>query len=43
MHQGRLTFNKTLLLELLHVSIFKSLEQIALYDPQLSHASIQQE
>jgi hypothetical protein len=43
MHQRRLAFNKTLLLKLLHVLIFKSLEQIALYDPQSKHTSIQQE
>jgi hypothetical protein len=43
MHQGRLAFNKTLLFKLLHNVIFKSLERIALYDPQSSHTSIQQE
>jgi hypothetical protein len=42
MHQGRLALNKTLLLKLLHVMIFKSLERIALYDPQSSHTSIEQ-
>jgi hypothetical protein len=43
MHQGRLAFNETLLLKLLHVLVFKSFERIALYDPQSSHTSIQQE
>jgi hypothetical protein len=43
MHQGRLAFNKTLLLKLLHVLIFKSFERIALYGPQSTHTSIQQE
>jgi hypothetical protein len=43
MHQGRLAFNKTLLLKLLHDLIFKSLERIALYNPQSTHTSIQQE
>jgi hypothetical protein len=43
MHQGILAFNKTLLLELLHDLIFKSLERIALYSPQSSHTSIQPE
>jgi hypothetical protein len=41
MHQGRLAFNKTLLLKLWRVLIFKSFEQFALYDPQSSHTSIQ--
>jgi hypothetical protein len=43
MHQGRLVFNKTLLLKLLHDLIFKSFQRITLYDPQSSHTSIQQE
>jgi hypothetical protein len=43
MHQGRLAFNKTLLLKLWCVLIFKSLERFALYGPQSSHTSIQQE
>jgi hypothetical protein len=44
MHQGRIAFNKTLLLlKLLHVLIFKSLEHVALYVPQHSHTSTQQE
>jgi hypothetical protein len=42
MHQGRLAFNKTLLLKLLRDLIFKSLKRIALYDPQSKHTSIQQ-
>jgi hypothetical protein len=40
-HQAKLAFNKTLLLKLLHVLIFKSLERIAFYDPQSTHTSIQ--
>jgi hypothetical protein len=43
MHQGILAFNKTLLLKLLHDLIFKSFQRIALYDPQSTHTSIQQE
>jgi hypothetical protein len=43
MHQGRLAFNKTLLLKLWRVLIFKSLKRFALYGPQSSHTSIQQE
>jgi hypothetical protein len=43
MHQGRLAFNKTLLLKLWCILIFKSLERFALYGPQSSHTSIQQE
>jgi hypothetical protein len=41
MHQGRLAFNKTLLLKLWHALIFKSFERNALYGPQSSHTSIQ--
>jgi hypothetical protein len=37
MHQERLAFNKTLLLKLLHVLIFKSLERIALYDTIITY------
>jgi hypothetical protein len=38
MHQGRLAFNKTLLLlKLLHVLIFKSFKRVTLYVPQHSH------
>jgi hypothetical protein len=40
-HQGRLAFNKTLLLKLGRVLIFKSFERFALYGPQSSHTSIQ--
>jgi hypothetical protein len=43
MHQGRLAFNKTWLLKLWHVLIFKSFKDYALYDPQSSHTSMQQE
>jgi hypothetical protein len=43
MHQGRLAFNKTLLLKLLHDLIFKSFQRIALYGPQSSHTSTQYE
>jgi hypothetical protein len=43
MHQGRLAFNKTQLLKLRRVLIFKSFERFALYDPQSSHTSTQQE
>jgi hypothetical protein len=43
MHQGRLGFNKTRLLKLRRVLIFKSFERFALYDPQSSHTSTQQE
>jgi hypothetical protein len=43
MHQGRLAFHKTLLLKLWRVLIFKSFKRFALYDPQSSHTSIQQE
>jgi hypothetical protein len=43
MHQGRLAFNRTRLLKLWRVLIFKSFEHFALYDPQSSHTSIQQE
>jgi hypothetical protein len=43
MHQGRLAFNKTRLLKLRRVVIFKSFERFALYDPQSPHTSIQQE
>jgi hypothetical protein len=41
MHQGRLAFNKALLLKLWRVLIFKSFKRIALYGPQSSHTSIQ--
>jgi hypothetical protein len=41
MHQGRLAFNKALLLKLGRVLIFKSFERIALYGPQSSHTRIQ--
>jgi hypothetical protein len=43
MHQGRLAFNKTRLLKLWRVLIFKSFERFALYAPQSSHTSKQQE
>jgi hypothetical protein len=43
MHQGRLGFNKTRLLKLQRVLIFKSFKRFALYVPQSSHTSIQQE
>jgi hypothetical protein len=43
MHQGRLAFNKTRLLKLWRVLIFKSFERFTLYYPQSSHTSIQQE
>jgi hypothetical protein len=43
MHQGRLAFNKTRLLKLWRVLIFKSFEHFTLYDPQSSQTSIQQE
>jgi hypothetical protein len=43
MHQGRLAFNKTRLLKLWRVLIFKSFERFTLYDPQSSHTSMQQE
>jgi hypothetical protein len=43
MHQGRLAFNKTRLLKLWRVLIFKGFERFTLYAPQLSHASKQQE
>jgi hypothetical protein len=42
MHQGRLAFNKTLLLKLGRVLIFKSFKRFTLYGPQSSHTSIQQ-
>jgi hypothetical protein len=41
MHLGRLAFNKTLLLKLGRVLIFKSFKRFALYGPQSSHISIQ--
>jgi hypothetical protein len=41
MHKGRLAFNKTLLLKLWRVLIFKSFKRFALYGPQSSHTSIQ--
>jgi hypothetical protein len=34
MHQGRLAFNKTRLLNLWHVLIFKAFERFTLYIPQ---------
>jgi hypothetical protein len=37
MQQGRLAFNKTLLLKLGRVLIFKSFKRFALYGPQSSH------
>ena len=43
MHQGRLAFNKTLLLKLWRALIFKAFERFTLYAPQHSHTSIQQE
>jgi hypothetical protein len=43
MHKGRLAFNKTRLLKLRRVLIFKSFKRFALYDPQSSHTSMQQE
>jgi hypothetical protein len=43
MHQGRLAFNKTRLLKLWRVLIFKSFERFTLYVPQSSHTSKQQE
>jgi hypothetical protein len=43
MHQGRLAFNKTRLLKLWRILIFKSFERFALYVPQSSQRSIQQE
>jgi hypothetical protein len=41
MHEGRLAFNKTPLLKLSHVLIFKFFKRFALYGPQSSHTSIQ--
>jgi hypothetical protein len=43
MHQGRLAFNKTLLLKLWRVLTFKSFKRFTLYGPQSSQTSIQQE
>jgi hypothetical protein len=43
MLQGRLAFNKTQLLKLWHVLIFKSFERFTLYVPQSSHTSKQKE
>jgi hypothetical protein len=43
MQQERIAFNKTLLLKLWRVLIFKSFKRFALYGPQSSHTSIQQE
>jgi hypothetical protein len=43
MHQGRLAVNKTLLLKLWRVLIFKSFERFTLYVPQNSQTSKQQE
>jgi hypothetical protein len=41
MHQGRLAFNKTLLLKLWRVLIFKTFKHFTLYVPQYSHTSKQ--
>jgi hypothetical protein len=41
MHQGRLAINKTLLLKLWHILIFKTSERFALYGPQSSHTNIE--
>jgi hypothetical protein len=43
MQQGILAFNKTLLLKLWRVLIFKSFKRFTLYGPQSSHTSIQQD
>jgi hypothetical protein len=43
MHQGRRAFNRTRLLKLWRVLFFKSFERFALYVPQSSHTSKQQE
>jgi hypothetical protein len=43
MHQGRLAFNRTQLLNFWHVLIFKSFERFTLYVPQPSHTIKQQE
>jgi hypothetical protein len=43
MHQGRLAFNKTQLLKLWRVLIFKSFERFTPYAPQPSHTSKQRE
>jgi hypothetical protein len=43
MHQGKLAFNKTRLLKLRRVLIFKSFERSLLYVPQSSHTSKPQE
>jgi hypothetical protein len=40
MHQGRIAFNKTLLLKLGRVLIFESFKRFALYGPQSSHTRI---
>jgi hypothetical protein len=43
MHQGRLAFNKTRLLKLWRVLIFKAFKRFTLYTLQSSHTSKQQE
>jgi hypothetical protein len=43
MHQGRLAFNRTRLVKLWRVLIFKFFERFTLYIPQSSHKSKQQE
>jgi hypothetical protein len=43
MHQGRLAFNRTRLLKLWRVLIFKSFKRFPLYVPQSSHTSKKQE
>jgi hypothetical protein len=43
MHQGRLAFNRTQLLKLWRILIFKSFERFTLYVPQSSHTRKQQE
>jgi hypothetical protein len=42
MIQGRLSFNKTRLLKLRRVLIFKAIEHFTLYAPQPSHTSKQE-
>jgi hypothetical protein len=43
MHQGKLAFNKTRLLKLWRVLIFKAFERFTLYAPQQSPTRKQQE
>jgi hypothetical protein len=43
MHQGRLAFNRTRLLKLWRVLIFKSFKHFTLYAPQSTDTSKQQE